>query len=1528
MGGSKARRVRGWLLCTLLIVHSLFGFPNLSIAQSFSDTESHWAGQEIKQGVADGWINGYPDGSFQPDRSISRAEMVSLFQRAGGFSAEADVAQQIRFTDVAPNAWYSDAIYAAAAAGILYGFEDGSMRPDRPVSRQEAAVMMARMAQLEANEAAAAKFSDALPAWSKGHIGASAAAGWIKGYPDGSFRPNQLLTRAEAVVILSRYLEAPPSSNRDLVFDTEGAYGPATGRMSVEGNVVVDAAKVTLQNMDIAGNLIFTDKLGAGDAVVRNVRVTGTALVHGGGEQSIHVRDSDIKALTVDKKGSRVRILASGSSVIPTTTLLSSAILEENEVTGTGFEHVVLSKSKEAKAESESEARLRGSFDTATLISPQWKLSLERGAIHTLRIAEGSGDSGVSLEDGTKVDLAVIEKAAIFSGKGIIKKAELKANEIRFDRNPKSVSCVSGVTHALCQQPTSSSGGSSSPRPTPTPTPTVTALVYEPQQARLSYLGQEIQAEVTARWSDGTTKEATSEALWRSQDPDVATVSGTGTIRAVGEGLTYVEATYRGHSVQIPVEVRIPSSVIGAYRVEAHLAQSTPVAGETNALRLVVQRSDGSTDTAFSGLRKVVASGFSTAPDGTIGQWNGVSIDDAANEYEVDFTAGEAGVDLILHHAEAQTLVFAVADVVEPEARKIVTPSSAEAQTAILQTQPSLDAVSGERMAEQPVVVLLDRFRNIATNSALVVTASLSGSDAGSASLHGTTVIPAVNGIASYTDLYLQGRGTGVTIAFVPAGLAGVNSDPISIKAPFAGGSGTASDPYLVATAEQLNEVRYDLGAHFLQTEDIDLSAARYSAGEGWEPIGEGKIAPNGSLAGDPFTGTFDGGGNTIRHLTIQSQRGWSGLFGYIRNAELRNIHLENLNIEASHYSGGLVGHSIESNISDSSVKGEVSGTTVFGGLVGYSLEGSIKRSSAEVRLSATQASHDQVIPVTGYIGGLVGGMHSGLIADSYSRGRLVTDGDSYTAVGGLVGYSDQGTIRYSYAAVSVEGDLTKSAGGLAGGSDGAVYTSAYYDQEIAGLTDTGKGTPLSTERMRTQASFMDWKFDETWAIVEGCGYPYLKGLSEADLSCFKAGLGPEGTSPVEGIPFEVRLTEAQDAAGQSLNKAAAVVVTWKEGNESLFGGEILFVNGEARIPITIGTAGLYTLVIQIADIAPAKSIAVTIAPAAPPHPFAGGAGTEADPYGIETAEQLDAVRQYLQSHFKLNNDINLNVAPYNQGEGWQPIGTYRDNFKGSFDGGGHTITGLTINRPSTDTNVGLFGFVSNSAIRNLHLKDVQVASEGHGVGGLAGTIWYGTVENVSVQGTVSSTGALVGGVVGDFARGTMRYVYADISVEGELNVGGIVGYVTGEGYGATIERSYSRGTVKATENAVGGVAGWIELDCVIADSYSLAEIIGRSNTGGVVGSVQGEVRNVYAAGRVTNEYNDPGGIAGFVGRGKVTGSYYDRQTTTRSDYGNGDPKTTTDMKRKSTFVNWDFSEIWSIDEGSSYPYLQWPDSM
>jgi len=101
------------------------------------------------------------------------------------------------------------------------------------------------------------------------------------------------------------------------------------------------------------------------------------------------------------------------------------------------------------------------------------------------------------------------------------------------------------------------------------------------------------------------------------------------------------------------------------------------------------------------------------------------------------------------------------------------------------------------------------------------------------------------------------------------------------------------------------------------------------------------------------------------------------------------------------------------------------------------------------------------------------------------------------------------------------------------------------------------------------------------------------------------------------------------------------------------------------------------------------------------PVEFAGGTGTKADPYLIESPEQLDGVRQNLDKHFGQITDIDL--SGYSSGEGWHPIGDEENPFTGTFDGDGYKITNLTINRPEK-INIGLFGYIDKSTIKNTGL--------------------------------------------------------------------------------------------------------------------------------------------------------------------------------------------------------------------------------
>ena len=118
---------------------------------------------------------------------------------------------------------------------------------------------------------------------------------------------------------------------------------------------------------------------------------------------------------------------------------------------------------------------------------------------------------------------------------------------------------------------------------------------------------------------------------------------------------------------------------------------------------------------------------------------------------------------------------------------------------------------------------------------------------------------------------------------------------------------------------------------------------------------------------------------------------------------------------------------------------------------------------------------------------------------------------------------------------------------------------------------------------------------------------------------------------------------------------------------------------------------------------------------------FAGGNGTQAAPYQVANAEHLHAVADHPSAHFIQTADIDLDIAPWNEGAGWSPIGSEANPFTGMYDGAGHTVEGLFIDRPNSD-HQGLFGFVSGEQARisNLTVEDFSITARNRN-GGLVG---------------------------------------------------------------------------------------------------------------------------------------------------------------------------------------------------------------
>lgn len=201
------------LLLMLSMVSPTFADRSFAADQKiqFSDIKGHWAEANIQAWGDEGLIRGYLDRSFKPNNEITRAEFMNLVNGAFGYAGQA----AINFNDVSEDAWYYQAVSTASAAGYMDGYADQTMKPQHPITRQEAAKIIAGILNLDLNEGAANAFSDAssIADWSKGAVGGTAAAKIISGYSDGSFKPLQSITRAEAVSALFNALEI--DSNAD-----------------------------------------------------------------------------------------------------------------------------------------------------------------------------------------------------------------------------------------------------------------------------------------------------------------------------------------------------------------------------------------------------------------------------------------------------------------------------------------------------------------------------------------------------------------------------------------------------------------------------------------------------------------------------------------------------------------------------------------------------------------------------------------------------------------------------------------------------------------------------------------------------------------------------------------------------------------------------------------------------------------------------------------------------------------------------------------------------------------------------------------------------------------------------------------------------------------------------------------------------------------------------------------------------------------------------------------------------------------
>lgn len=368
----------------------------------------------------------------QPEETITRGEFISMVNRAYGYTDTGPTP----FTDVFLEDWYYEDIGTAYHMGYFKGTSPSTASPKDYLTREQAAVLLARNMMLEERSGEVLGYTDSrhFASWSRGIIEAVTQAGVITGFPDGSYRPQDNVTRIQVAVMLMRAVGTPLTE--------PGVYADR----NYSGNVTITSPNVKLKDAVIDGNLYISGGVDLGGIELENVTVLGRIIVSGGGESELGARSVVLRnvladELTVDSISNQfVTLRAEGLTEIPRVLAHTHAYIEDVTEDNLGLRLIHL------KGEPGTNFQLAGNIKEAVNFTPGSLLNIAQGTAQNVTIDEDAVNSTLNIDGSAEVDILNLDVATNVTGTGDVSHLEVNAPGSSVEMLPDDIVIRPGIT--------------------------------------------------------------------------------------------------------------------------------------------------------------------------------------------------------------------------------------------------------------------------------------------------------------------------------------------------------------------------------------------------------------------------------------------------------------------------------------------------------------------------------------------------------------------------------------------------------------------------------------------------------------------------------------------------------------------------------------------------------------------------------------------------------------------------------------------------------------------------------------------------------------------------------------------------------------------------------------------------------------------------------------------------------------------------------------------------------------------------